>query len=82
MTKKQKEINRLQIQRARKLTEAVMAFQYKDYDRSNEAAYEAGKLCGQIARVRREGVPRRSKVKEREFLWELDQKYGKCEELF
>lgn len=82
MTRKEKEIVRLQIIRAQKMTEAVIRHQYKDYEASIEAANEAGHICGRIAKVRREGVRKPSKVREMNFLWELDQKYGKCAELF
>lgn len=82
MTKKQKEINRLQIERAKRFTEAIVAHQYKDYNRSLWAANEAGKISGQIAKVRREGIPARDRAKEKAFLTELENKYGKCEELF
>ena len=82
MTKKQKEINRLQIERAKRFTEAIVAHQYKDYSRSLWAANEAGKISGQIAKVRREGIPARDRAKEKAFLTELDRTYGKSEELF
>lgn len=82
MTLIEKELVRLLIQKERKLTEAIICFQYGDHERSLEAQNEAGNICGQMARVRREGIRLPSKTKERKMLAKLDSLYGKCEELF
>lgn len=82
MTLLEKELVRLEIQKQKRMTEAVVAFQYKDHERSLWAQNEAGKLCGQMAKVRREGVKLPNKNKERRFLAELNSLYGECVELF
>ena len=82
MTRLEKELVRLTIEKERKMTEAIICFQYGDHTRSLEAQNEAGNICGRMAKIRSEGVRLPSKYKERKMLAHLDRLYGKCAELF
>lgn len=78
MTATEKKIVELRLQLARKQTEMMMAWWYNDPKRCFEAQKQMEFYRKRIKRVKKNGVRKPSKIKEWQFVKELNEKYGYC----